>query len=57
MAIPSGSIRFNTDSSKMEIYNGEQWWEIDSTSPEAQTGGTRGVIAGGFSNNLSLIHI
>tara|TARA_B100000287_G_scaffold116219_1_gene108195 strand:+ start:31 stop:168 length:138 start_codon:yes stop_codon:yes gene_type:complete len=30
---PAGSIRFNTDSSKMEIYNGEQWWEIDSTSP------------------------
>ena len=24
----SGSIRFNTDSSKLEIYNGEQWWEI-----------------------------
>ena len=39
----SGSIRFNTDSSKMEIYNGEQWWEIDATSPELQTGGTRGV--------------
>ena len=35
---PAGSIRFNTDSSKMEIYNGEQWWEIDSTSPEEQTG-------------------
>ena len=27
--IASGSIRFNTDSAKMEIYNGEQWWEID----------------------------
>ena len=31
---PAGSIRFNTDSGKMEIYNGEQWWNIDSTSPE-----------------------
>ena len=40
---PSGSIRFNTDSAKMEIYNGEQWWEIDSTSPEQQTGGTRAL--------------
>ena len=29
----SGSIRFNTDSSKLEIYNGEAWWEIDATSP------------------------
>ena len=45
----SGSIRFNTDSSKLEIYNGEAWFEIDSTSPEEQTGGTRGVIMGGLS--------
>ena len=43
----SGSIRFNTDSSKLEIYNGEQWFEIDATSPEEQTGGTRGLWAGG----------
>ena len=33
LEVNSGSIRFNTDSAKMEIYNGEQWWEIDSTSP------------------------
>ena len=48
---PSGSIRFNTDSAKMEIYNGEQWWEIDSTSPDEQTGGTRGLIFGGEGSN------
>ena len=50
---PSGSIRFNTDSSKMEIYNGDKWWEIDSTSPEAQTGGTRGVFSGGATPTVS----
>ena len=44
---PSGSIRFNTDSSKLEIYNGEQWWNIDSTSPVEQTGGTRGIFGSG----------
>ena len=44
----SGSIRFNTDSSKLEIYNGEAWFEIDATSPELQTGGTRGLFAGGY---------
>ena len=44
---PAGSIRFNTDSNKMEIYNGEQWWNIDSTSPTEQTGGTRGLFYGG----------
>jgi len=43
----SGSIRFNTDSSKLEIYNGEQWFEIDTTSPNERTGGTRCVMAGG----------
>ena len=45
--IPAGSIRFNTDSSRMEIYNGEAWWEIDATSPELQTGGTRGLFYAG----------
>ena len=44
---PAGSIRFNTDSAKMEIYNGEQWWNIDSTSPEEETGGTRGILYAG----------
>ena len=43
----SGSIRFNTDSSKLELYNGEAWFEIDATSPEQQTGGTRGLFGGG----------
>ena len=50
MSKVSGSIRFNTDSSKLEIYNGEAWWEIDATSPEQQTGGTRGLFAG---NNVT----
>ena len=43
----SGSIRFNTDSSRLEIYNGEAWWAIDSTSPEEQPGGSRGLMGGG----------
>ena len=46
----SGSIRFNTDSSKLEIYNGEQWWEIDATSPELQTGGTRALIGASYAS-------
>ena len=45
----SGSIRFNTDSSKLEIYNGEAWFEINATSPELHTGGTRGVFGTGVS--------
>ena len=52
---PVGALRFNTDSSKLEYYDGNQWVNVTSTSPEAQTGGTRGVIAVGA--DLSLIHI
>ncbi len=55
MAVKAGSIRFNTDSHKLEIYNGEAWWEMDSTSPEAETGGTRGIIAGGGGNGGNFI--
>ena len=50
MTATAGSIRFNTDSSKMEIYNGDKWWEIDSTSPQEQTGGTRGIFMGGYTS-------
>ena len=44
---PVGGLRFNTDSSKMEYYDGNQWVNITSDSPDAQTGGTRGVWMGG----------
>ena len=59
---PAGSIRFNTDSSKMEIYNGEKWWNIDSTSPNEQTGGTRAMSVagdgpGGATSNIQLINM
>ena len=50
MTVNAGSIRFNTDSSKLEIYNGETWWDIDATSPEQQTGGTRALFGGGFTS-------
>jgi len=53
----SGSIRFNTDSSKLEIYNGEAWWQIDSTSPEEQTGGTRAIIAAGYNGSSYIQNI
>ena len=59
--IPSGSIRFNKDSSKLELYNGEQWWEIDATSPELQTNGTRGVWFGaeapGLSDRIQFVNV
>ena len=66
MALRAGAIRFNTDSSQMEIYDGNQWTGILGTSPEQQTGGTRGVLGGGRSggggsqptiNNIQFINI
>ena len=47
---PVGAIRFNTDSSKLEYYDGNQWVNITSDSPQAQTGGTRGFSFGGYAN-------
>ena len=47
MALNAGAIRFNTDSSQMEIYDGNQWTGILGSSPETHTGGTRGVWIGG----------
>jgi len=62
----AGAIRFNTDSSQMEIYDGNQWVGVEATSPFLQTGGTRGVLGGGRSeggasqtkiNNIQFINI
>ena len=43
----AGAMRFNTDSSQMEIYDGNQWTGILATSTVQQTGGTRAFRVGG----------
>ena len=48
MSISPGALRFNTDSQKLELYDGNQWTEIVASSPDSQTGGARGVFAGGY---------
>ena len=52
MALKAGAIRFNTDSSQMEIWDGNQWTGILATSPFQQTGRTRGIWAGGRSQDI-----
>ena len=47
MTIPAGALRFNSDSGKLEYYNGEAWWQIDNFSADNATGGARGVFAVG----------
>ena len=59
MSITPGAIRFNTDSMKLEYYRGGpvgfgtttqtgEWVNITTDTPDIQTGGTRGVFAGGY---------
>jgi len=64
--LKAGAFRFNTDSSQLEIYDGNQWTGILATSPEQKTGGTRGLFAGGYnhhptvsdySNHISYINV
>ena len=53
---PVGAFRFNTDSSKLEYYDGNQWVNITSDSPEVQTGGTRGLhMGGGYPNATNTV--
>ncbi len=50
MPASPGALRFNTDSNKLELYDGNQWTEIVASSPDSQTGGARGVFGGGWLN-------
>ena len=43
--IPTGAVRFNTDSSKMEVYIGSTWMEVAVSSPNLD-GGARGLYSG-----------
>ena len=53
----AGAMRFNTDSNRLEIYDGDQWTDILSTSSELHTGGTRGIQAGGGSSQIEFINV
>ena len=64
---PAGSIRFNTDSKKLEVYilgpvsdgvtpNGI-WMEVDSWSPDLMTGGTRGINSNANPGNATIEYI
>jgi hypothetical protein len=43
----TGQLRYNTDSNKVELYDGNQWVEVQSSRPDLN-GGARGVFGGGF---------
>ena len=41
--IPEGAIRYNTDSNKMELWNGQKWMIVSTSSPTLD-GGSRGLF-------------
>ena len=43
--VPTGAIRYNTDSNKMECFNGTKWMQVAVSSPDLD-GGARGFRAG-----------
>ena len=44
--VPTGAIRYNTDSNKMECFDGTKWMQVAVSSPDLN-GGTRGFHNGG----------
>ena len=45
--IPTGAVRYNTDSNKMEVYIGSTWMEVAVSSPTLD-GGVRALFGGGY---------
>ena len=43
--VPTGAVRYNTDSNKMEVYVGDTWMEVAVSSPNLD-GGARGLFMG-----------
>ena len=71
--VPTGAIRYNTDSNKMECFNGTQWMQVSVSSPDLggnggpagnptgnsadQVSGARGLIMGGSSYTDTIEYI
>ena len=50
--IPAGAMRFNSDSQKLEYWNGSAWFQVHTFSPNLAsagdpTPGARGLTCGG----------
>ena len=46
----AGALRYNTDSNKVELWDGNQWVEVQSSRPDLN-GGARGVFVGGYTGS------
>lgn len=50
--IPSGAMRFNSDSQKLEYYDGSQWVQVNTFSPNLN-GGARGITGGALDSSAT----
>ena len=51
--IPAGAMRFNSDSQKLEYWNGSAWFQVHTATPNLarlviEQPGARGFFAGGL---------
>ena len=56
--IPTGAVRYNTDSNKMEVYIGDTWMQVAVSSPDLgnSAAGVRGVHnLGNFSTPINTL--
>ena len=59
--IPAGAMRFNSDSQKLEYWNGSAWFQVHTATPNLATGslgsdkqpGPRGIFLGGHVSSPS----
>ena len=50
--IPAGAMRFNSDSQKLEYWNGSAWFQVHTATPDLASAGdrqpgARGIWGGG----------
>ena len=64
--IPAGAMRFNSDSQKLEYWNGSAWFQVHTATPDLASAGdretgVRGIVAGGspttHGDNIDYINI
>ena len=54
--IPAGAMRFNSDSQKLEYWNGSAWFQVHTATPDLASAGdrqpgARGIFQGGEITN------
>ena len=55
--VPVGALRFNTESNKLEYFDGTRYVNITTSSAEQNSGTRGGVASGGFDGPASSLRI